>query len=41
MRNVLGTSDPYSMEYDEVAWKARHDWGTAFLDWRGWVKAAN
>lgn len=41
MRNVLGTSDPYSMEYDEIVWKTRHDWGTAILDWRGLQKSAN
>lgn len=41
MRNVLGTSDPYSMNYDEVEWKVRHDWGDAILDWRGIAKSAN
>lgn len=41
MRSVLGTSDPYSMQYDEIIWKSRHDWGDAILDWRGLQKAAN
>jgi hypothetical protein len=41
MRNVLGTSDPYSMHYDEIFWKVRHDWGTVILDWRGVQKSAN
>ena len=35
MRLILGGSDPYSMEYDEIVWKIRHEWGTAALDWRG------
>jgi hypothetical protein len=39
MRLVLGGSDPYSMEFDEIVWKVRHEWGTALLDWRGVVKA--
>ena len=39
MRNVLGGSDPYSMEFDEIVWKVRHEWGTAALDWRGVVGA--
>jgi len=37
MRNVLGGSDPYSAEWDEIFWKCRHEWGTAVLDWRGVV----
>lgn len=41
MRSVLGTSDPYSMVYDEIEWKSRHEWGDAVLDWRGAQKAAN
>ncbi len=41
MRNVLGTSDPYDGDVFDVNWMTRHDWGTAFLDWRGWQKAAN
>lgn len=41
MRSVLGTSDPYSMVYDEIEWKSRHEWGDAILDWRGMQKAAN
>jgi hypothetical protein len=40
MRNVLGGSDPYSMEFDEIVWKVRHEWGTAALDWRGTAKAS-
>lgn len=40
MRNVLGGSDPYSMEFDEIVWKIRHDWGTGIMDWRGGVKSA-
>ena len=39
MRLVLGGSDPYSMEFDEIVWKIRHEWGTSILDWRGAVKA--
>jgi hypothetical protein len=39
MRNVLGGTDPYSMEFDEIVWKIRHEWGTAPLDWRGIVGA--
>jgi hypothetical protein len=39
MRLILGGSDPYSMEYDEITWKVRHEWGVAALDWRGAVKA--
>jgi hypothetical protein len=39
MRNVLGGTDPYSMEFDEIVWKIRHEWGTAALDWRGVVRA--
>lgn len=35
MRNVLGGSDPYSMEFDEIKWKIRHEYGTALVDWRG------
>jgi hypothetical protein len=35
-----GGRDPYSMEFDEVVWKVRHDWGTAIIDWRGAVKAS-
>lgn len=41
MRSVLGTSDPYNMEFDEIIWKSRHDWGDAILDWRGLQKASN
>lgn len=40
MRNVLGGSDPYSMEFDEIVWKIRHDWGVAVMDWRGGCKSA-
>lgn len=40
MRLILGGSDPYSMEYDEIVWKIRHEWGVAVLDWRGAVKAS-
>lgn len=39
MRSVLGGSDPYSMEFDEIAWKIRHDWGVGVFDWRGAVKS--
>lgn len=39
MRNVLGGSDPYNMEFDEIVWKVRHDWGVGVFDWRGAVKA--
>jgi hypothetical protein len=35
MRNVLGGSDPYSMEYDEIVWKIRAEWGVVVLDWKG------
>lgn len=40
MRNVIGGSDPYSMEFDEITWKVRGDWGAALIDWRGIVKSA-
>jgi hypothetical protein len=41
MRNVLGTSDPYNMEFDEITYKVRHDWGVLCgLDFRGSVKSA-
>lgn len=39
MRNVLGGSDPYSMEFDEIVWKIRHDWGVSVMDFRGGVKS--
>lgn len=40
MRSVgSSASDPYNMEFDEMAWKCRLDWGTALLDWRGAVFA--
>lgn len=39
MRLVLGGNDPYSMEFDEIAWKVRLEWGTAMVDWRGAVFA--
>jgi hypothetical protein len=39
MRLILGGSDPYSMEFDEIVWKIRHDWGTGVFDWRGVVKS--
>jgi hypothetical protein len=39
MRLVLGGSDPYSMEFDEIVWKIRHEWGVGVFDWRGLVKA--
>jgi hypothetical protein len=39
MRNVLGGNDPYSMEFDEIVWKIRQDWGTGLMDWRGAVGA--
>lgn len=40
MRGVLGGNDPYSMEFDEIAWKVRLDWGSGIFDWRGGVKAS-
>ena len=40
MRSVLGGgADPYTMEFDEMKWKCRYDWGTAILDWRGAIAA--
>jgi hypothetical protein len=39
MRLVLGGSDPYSMEFDEISYKVRHEWGLAMIDWRGAVFA--
>lgn len=40
MRNVSGGgSDPYTMDFDEMVWKCRADWGTALLDWRGAIFA--
>lgn len=40
MRSVLGGSDPYSMEFDEIVWKVRMDWGTGVFDYRGAVKSS-
>lgn len=40
MRLILGGNDPYSMEFDTIEYKVRHEWGTAIIDWRGAVKAA-
>jgi hypothetical protein len=40
MRLVLGGNDPYSMEFDTIEYKVRHEWGTAIIDWRGAVKSA-
>lgn len=40
MRLILGGSDPYSMEFDEIAYKIRHEWGLSMIDWRGAVKAS-
>jgi hypothetical protein len=40
MRLILGGSDPYSMEFDEIVWKIRHDWGVGVFDWRGAVKVS-
>jgi hypothetical protein len=40
MRLVLGGNDPYSMEFDAIEYKVRHEWGTAVIDWRGAVKSA-
>jgi hypothetical protein len=39
MRSVLGGSDPYAMEFDEIVWKIRHDFGVGVFDWRGAVKS--
>ena len=39
MRDILGGNDPYSMEFDEIGYKIRHEWGTALTDWRGCVKS--
>jgi hypothetical protein len=40
MRMTLGGTDPYSMEFDQMTYKVRHEWGVALTDWRGAVKAA-
>jgi hypothetical protein len=28
------------MEFDEIAWKVRLDWGSGIFDWRGGIKAS-
>jgi hypothetical protein len=40
MENVLRGRDPYTMRFDEIWWKIRHEWGTGVFDWRGAVKSA-
>lgn len=35
VRGVLGGDDPYSFEFDEVAYKLRHDFNFKPVEWRG------
>jgi len=39
VRAVLGGNDPYSFEFDEVAYKLRHDFNFKPVEWRGIVAA--
>lgn len=39
VRAVLGGNDPYSFEFDEIAYKLRHDFNFKPLEWRGIVGA--
>lgn len=40
VRLVLGGNDPYSFEFDEIAYKVRHDWIVKPIEPRGIIKAA-
>jgi hypothetical protein len=35
VRGVLGGNDPYTFDFDEVAWKLRHDFSFKPVEWRG------
>jgi hypothetical protein len=35
VRALLGGDDPYSFDFDEVEWKARHDFDFVLWEWRG------
>lgn len=35
VRGILGGDDPYSFEFDEVAYKLRHDFNFKPVEWRG------
>jgi hypothetical protein len=37
VRGILGGDDPYSFEFDEVAYKLRHDFNFKPVEWRGIV----
>lgn len=39
VRAVLGGNDPYSFDFDEIAYKIRHDFNFKPVEWRGWVGA--
>jgi hypothetical protein len=39
VRAVLGGNDPYSFEFDEIAYKIRHDFNFKPVEWRGIVGA--
>jgi hypothetical protein len=39
VRSVLGGNDPYSFEFDEIAYKLRHDYNFKPVEWRGIVGA--
>lgn len=39
VRAVLGGNDPYSFEFDEIAYKLRHDFAFKPVEWRGVVAA--
>jgi len=39
VRGVLGGDDPYSFDFDEIAWKLRHDFAFKPVEWRGIVGA--
>lgn len=42
VRGVLGSGgDPYTMLYDEIWWKVRHEWGIRMWEWRSVVKVSN
>jgi len=35
VKAVLGGNDPYSFDFDEIAWKLRHDFSFKPVEWRG------
>jgi len=36
----MGSADPYTMSFDEIWWKVRHEWAARMWEWRSVVKAA-